>query len=130
MKNNAKLTDSEWKVMNALWEQSPKTLRQIIDAVYTETKWSKHTVISFLKRMEQKGSIRVEDASPARLYYAALDKGTAVGQETDHMLGKLYGGKPALLVSNMVEKLDPKDIKEMIALLQKAQKEHTDEHGD
>lgn len=124
MRQGMKLTDSEWKIIEALWQGSPKTLREIIDAVSSETNWSKHTVISFLKRMEQKGSIRVEEAAPAKLYYAAVDKDSVINEETNHMLNKLYGGSSKLLVSNMVEKLDEQDIEELIGILQKAKKDH------
>ena len=124
MKATGGLTDSEWKIMLTLWEQSPKTLRQITDDVQKEMGWTKHTVISFLKRMEQKGSIRVEEASPARLYYPAIDKNSVVADETDWMIKRLYGGSSKLLVSNMVDKLGDEDINELIAILQKARKEH------
>ena len=127
MERRIQLTDSEWKIIEVLWEGSPKTLRQIIDAVYPNTGWSKHTVISFLKRMQQKGSIRAEDTSPARLYYAAVDRDSVVGEETDYMLDKLYGGSSKLLVSNMVDKLGREDIDELIAILQNAKKDGTDE---
>ena len=127
MKNNTKLTDSEWKIIDVLWEGSPRTLRQIIDSVYERTGWSKHTVISFLKRMEQKGSIIAQESKPAKLYYAAIDKQSVVNNETDYMLKKLYGGNSALLVSNMAEKLSSDDIEEMIAILQNAKGDNEDE---
>ncbi len=126
MRSSSNLTDSEWKIMLALWEDAPRTLRQLIDAVYTDTGWSKHTVISFLKRMEQKGSVRVDEAGPTKLYYPAIDKETVVTEETNWMIDKLYGGNSQLLVSNMVDKLEDEDIEEMIAILQKARKEHDD----
>jgi len=127
MKNNTKLTDSEWKIIDVLWEGSPRTLRQIIDSVYERTGWSKHTVISFLKRMEQKGSIIAQESKPAKLYYAAIDKQSVVNNETDYMLKKLYGGNSALLVSNMAEKLSSDDIEEMITILQNAKGDNEDE---
>lgn len=123
MGNRIQLTDSEWKIIEVLWESSPKTLRQIIDAVSPGTGWSKHTVISFLKRMQQKGSIRAKDASPARLYYAAVDRDSAVSEETAYMLDKLYGGSSKLLVSNMVDQLAREDIDALIKILQDAKKD-------
>ena len=127
MEKRIQLTDSEWKIIEVLWENSPRTLRQIIDAVYPDTGWSKHTVISFLKRMQQKGSIRAEEGGSARLYYAAVDRDSVVSEETDYMLEKLYGGSSKLLVSNMVDKLDRADIDALIAILQGAKKDGEDE---
>jgi BlaI family penicillinase repressor len=129
MDKQIQLTDSEWKIIEVLWADSPRTLRQIIDAVSPSTGWSKHTVISFLKRMQQKGSIRAEEASPARLYYALVDRDSVVSEERDHMLDKLYGGSSKLLVSHMVDKLGREDIEELIAILQDAKKDGNDEMG-
>lgn len=120
MNKTIKLTDSEWKIMQALWDSSPKTLREIIDAVQPDTQWSKHTVISFLKRMAQKGSITVEESHPAKRYFAAVDEQSVITQETDYMLKKLYGGSPGLLVSNMADSLGTQEIDELIAILQEA----------
>lgn len=122
-----KLTDSEWKIMKQLWKGSPKTLREIINAVHPDTQWTKHTVISFLKRMEQKGSIIVEDVHPAKRYYAAIDEQSVIKQETDYMLKKLYGGSSKLLVSNMADTLKAQDIDELIAILQKAKEDNENE---
>ena len=55
----SKLTDAEWKVMTVLWEQSPRTMMEITNALKKETGWTKYTVMSFLKRMEEKGALHL-----------------------------------------------------------------------
>ena len=55
-----KLTDAEWKVMTILWDSSPRTMMEITNALKEETGWTKYTVMSFLKRMEEKGPGRIE----------------------------------------------------------------------
>ena len=52
-----KLTDAEWKVMETLWRDEPKTIMQITKELQEETGWTKYTVMSFLKRMEDKGAV-------------------------------------------------------------------------
>ena len=44
------LSDGEWKIMNLLWEEPPKTLTQLTKELHTETGWTKHTIITMLKR--------------------------------------------------------------------------------
>ena len=51
------LSDSEWKLMNRLWEQSPRTITELTAAVREETGWSKNTVITMLSRLEAKGAV-------------------------------------------------------------------------
>ena len=51
------LSDSEWKLMNHLWEQSPRTITELTAALKPETGWSKNTVITMLARLEAKGAV-------------------------------------------------------------------------
>ena len=49
------LSDSEWKLMNRLWEQSPRTIMELTASLKEDTGWSKNTVITMLARLEAKG---------------------------------------------------------------------------
>ena len=40
------LSDSEWKLMNRLWQQAPRTIMELTAALRDETGWSKSTVIT------------------------------------------------------------------------------------
>jgi len=113
------LTDSEWKIMKLLWRQSPLTMRNIEDSLKAETGWSKHTIISFLKRMLAKGAISAEDAKPAKLYYPLWKEQQVVDRETRSMLGKLYDGRLSLMVSNLIsqQELSEEEINELMEIL-------------
>ena len=43
------LSDGEWKLMNKLWDTSPRTITELTAALREETGWSKNTVISRAK---------------------------------------------------------------------------------
>lgn len=105
-RKNVKLTDTEWKIMMLLWERSPLTCRQIEDSLKEETGWTRHTIISFLKRMMAKGYIYMEEGNPAKLYYPLLDKNDTVLQETRSFVEKIFNGKLGLLVSSLAESED------------------------
>ena len=95
-KENPALSDAEWRIMQSLWRGSePMSVREIIGD--GNDAWSVHTVISFLKRMEGKGAVRIHDGRPIR-YSAALDRDTAVQQETNDLLGRVYGGEKLLMI--------------------------------
>ena len=47
------VTDSELRILELLWERGALTVREIQEGLEIETGWSKHTVISLLKRMMQ-----------------------------------------------------------------------------
>lgn len=102
----AKLTDTEWEIMMLLWKKSPLTCRQIEDALKEETGWSRHSIISFLKRMMKKNYVCMEEAKPARLYYPLLNKNETVLQETRSFVEKVFNGKLGLLVSSLADSDD------------------------
>lgn len=56
------LSNSEWRIMENLWEEAPKTATQLIKAMETETGWAKSTTKTVLKRMEQKGYIAWQES--------------------------------------------------------------------
>ena len=124
-REKAKLNDTEWKIMMLLWKEHPLTCRQMEDALKEETGWTRHTIISFLKRMMEKEYIRMEEATPARVYYPLLDKERTVLEETRSFAKKIFGGKMGLLVSSLADNEDitKDEISSMLQSLQQALKE-------
>ena len=115
----------EWKIMEYLWEQSPRTLMEIVRAMAEETGWAKSTVTTMVTRMEAKGLLRFEEGGRAKKIYPAVSREEAAGAETDSLLDKVYRGSASVLMSALVErkKLRREDIDELYALLRKAEEE-------
>lgn len=115
-----KLSDAEWKVMEVLWDSSPKTMMEITNALKEDTGWTKHTIMSFLKRMEEKGALHYEEGTRAKLYYPDLKKDDAVIQEAEEFLGRVFHGKMGLMLNAMVQQkaLSKEDINELYQILE------------
>ncbi len=118
-----KLSEAEWKVMNLLWENAPQTIMQITNHFKTTTGWTKHTVMTFLRRMEEKGAVHYEEGERARRYYPDIEKTEAVFQETEEFLDKVFGGRLGLMLNTMVERkpLSGEEIEELYEILRKAE---------
>ncbi|WP_295580978.1 BlaI/MecI/CopY family transcriptional regulator [uncultured Oscillibacter sp.] len=116
------LSDSEWKLMNRLWEQAPRTIMELTAAVREETGWTKNTVITMLSRLEAKGAVRHEEGGRAKRYYPAMAREDAAARETESFLSKVYGGSLGLMMSAMVESraLTEAEIAELSAILERA----------
>ena len=121
-----KLSEAEWKVMNLLWEEAPLTMMQITNKLKDVTGWTKHTVMTFLRRMEEKGAIHYEEGERAKQYYPDVEKEEAVLQETEEFLDKVFGGRMGLMLNTMVEKkaLSKEEISELYEILRKAEEEN------
>ena len=119
------LSDGEWKLMNLLWNDAPKTIMELVALVREDTGWSKHTIISMLSRLEAKGAVRHEEGARAKQFYPMIDPADTRRQETKSFLGKLYGGSLGLMVHTMVQEqeLSREEIEELYAILQKAEEE-------
>ncbi len=124
MEERRSVTDSEWKIMELLWREESMTMPQITKALARETGWSKYTVISLLKRMCQKGSAAVIPGTSPMAYRALIPRGEAVLSETRQVVRKVFGGRSALLISQLVEQNDLTDeeIDDLMHLLEEHRK--------
>ena len=78
-----KISDSEWKVMEILWEKGTATQSEVMDAL-TEG-WNKNTVYTFLSRLE------VYHGSAGKLVAAFVEEGRLTEKEKA-MLKQLLEG--------------------------------------
>lgn len=127
-----KLTDAEWKVMETLWREEPKTIMQITKELQEETGWTKYTVMSFLKRMEDKGAVHFIEGERAKLYYSDLKREDVSLQEAEEFLGKVFEGKLGLMVNAMVKKqaLSEEEIEELYTILADANQKRRKEKNN
>lgn len=118
------LSDSEWRIMTLLWEDAPKTMMQLTNLLAEETGWTKHTVLSFLKRMEEKGAVHHQEGKKAKLYYPVIPREDAVLQETEEFLDRVFQGKIGLLFHTMVEQkaVSKEELEEIARILKEAEK--------
>ena len=68
------LTNSEWYVLDCLWEKSPMTVMELVGALGERLGWAKSTTITTLRRMEEKGLLRVEPGARGKLYAPAVER--------------------------------------------------------
>lgn len=124
MKTN--LSDGEWKLMNLLWEASPRTITELTAALKPGTGWSKNTVITMLSRLEAKGAVRFEQGERAKKYYPAMERVSAEKAETCDFLDKVYNGSLGLMVNAMVSSrsLTREDMDEIRRILDEAEGEN------
>ncbi|MBQ9091373.1 MAG: BlaI/MecI/CopY family transcriptional regulator [Anaerotignum sp.] len=111
-----KISDSEWKIMEVLWEKGEVSQNDIQTAL--DVKWNKNTVYTFLSRLENKGLVTAV-GSPKR-YRAAVSREECVAQEEETFLNKVYHGSAGKMVAAFVEegRLTPKEVEELRRLLE------------
>ncbi len=114
-----KLTASEWSVLSCLWENSPRTVMQLVSALGGQVGWAKSTTITTLRRMEEKGLVRAEQGARGKLYTPAVEREQAVTAETHSFLDRVYQGSVGLMMSAMArrQELSGDEVAELRAIL-------------
>ena len=106
-KNNAgdtRLTASEWSVLTCLWEDSPRTVMQLVADLGDRVGWAKSTTITTLRRMEEKGLVLMEQTGRGKSYSPAVEREQAVTAETHSFLDRVYQGSVGLMMSAMAKR--------------------------
>lgn len=116
------LSDSEWKLMNQIWETPSMTIMELTAVLKAETGWSKNTVITMLSRLEGKGAVHYVVDGRAKRFLPSVDRENAALAETESFLDKVYGGSLGLMMNALVDShsLSESDIAELSAILEKA----------
>lgn len=117
---NTILGQSEWIIMEKLWEQQPRTIMQLFHSLEVEPGWSKSTVNTLLGRMVDKGIIYYEDGGKARQYYPKIKREEAALAETENLLSRVYKGSVSMMMSTLVKKRDftREEIQELYDILE------------
>ena len=123
MERHVSLSPSEWRVMEALWDRAPQTITQLTAGLEEETGWGKHTVISFLNRMEKKGAVTYRENGRAKEYSPAYVREEAGLEEAERFLDRVFSGSLGLMVSSLVEgkQVKEEELKQLRDILDRAE---------
>jgi BlaI family penicillinase repressor len=112
-----RISDAEWEVMSLLWDKSPQTPGEIIDAL-AQTGWKRRTIRTLVERLAQKGAVKALTDSP-RQYAPAVSRQACVRQESRSFVERVFRGEPASFLLHLVKetKLTPQEIDQLKQLL-------------
>ena len=63
-----RLTDSEWQIMNALWQGHPATAREVADRLPEDVRWAYTTIKTMLSRLVTKQAVSERKQGNASIY--------------------------------------------------------------
>ena len=123
MKEEIKVTNSEWYVMNCLWEKSHLSLMQLVPLLKESAGWSKSTSATMVRRMTEKDLIGYEENGKTKYFFPKVKKQDVVVQETRDFLQRIYDGSVGMMMSALGRQndLSQEDILELQEILKAAQ---------
>lgn len=118
------VTQSEWQIMELLWEQ-PRTLMEMVSILADIVGWSKSTVTTMIRRMTDKGLIVYDTDGRTKIFRSAVSRDDVVSRETHSLLDRAYQGSIGLMLSAMVHHKDltKADIDELYTILKEAEED-------
>jgi BlaI family penicillinase repressor len=109
----------EIKVMQALWERGPCSVREIQETFPAKKRPAYTTVQTVVVRLEAKGALRrAKKISNAHIFEATLSRDATHGRLIDDLLG-LFGGRSQPVMAHLIEsgKLTLEDIRDAEKML-------------
>ncbi|MDP3739736.1 MAG: BlaI/MecI/CopY family transcriptional regulator [Hyphomonadaceae bacterium] len=100
----AGISESEARVMEALWRDSPLSAEQVIAEVAKAQGWTEATVKTLLNRLLRKKAITAKRDGRRYLYRPRLKRPDYVAAESRDLLDRLFGGKLAPLIAHFSER--------------------------
>ena len=104
-----RISDSEWRVMQVLWEHGPQTANEIINALPGEVKWKPRTIKTLISRLVKKGAVKVAEEGYRYQYSAAVDESACIRSETKSFIRRVYQGAVTPALAAFLEDADLSD---------------------
>ena len=96
--------DAELAVLDALWDEAPRTVRGLADALYDSTAAGPvATVQTLLGRLEEKSLVVRDRTAKAHTFTAALTREAFAGAELAGLAERLSDGSLTPLLTHLVE---------------------------
>lgn len=117
-KSKINITESEWKVMQVLWNEPFLSLGEIKKELDKIILWDRTTINTLLRRLKNKGAVGAKDERYSK-YYPLVSEGECLQKEMTTILNRFFYSSPKNLMTTLVknESFKEDDIKELEKLL-------------
>jgi BlaI family transcriptional regulator, penicillinase repressor len=110
-----KISDSEMKFMNLVWENSPINSMSLVKLAENQLGWKKSTTYTVIRRLVQRGILKNEKAMVSSL----VEKEEVQEMKGKELIGKMYDGSielflTAFLSKKKISKKEADELKKMI----------------
>lgn len=87
--------------MEVLWEQEPRSAKEIVEILSARIGWNKNTTYTVIKKCIEKGAIEREE--PGFLCRALVTRDEVAQSETEQLIDKMFGGSSELFFSSFLK---------------------------
>ena len=102
-KTRTELTEAEWAIMKAVWENEPCTAPDIREKLWRQMQWTYSTVRTLMDRMVGKGLLTAEKAQHPTIYRSAVTRQQAQRGELFYALKHAFNGALSPMVQCLLD---------------------------
>ena len=123
-KNIPSISESEWEIMNVLWDKAPQTANDIIVSLQESTHWKPKTIRTLLDRLVQKDVVGVNKNLRVYTFYPLYTQEECQRAETESFINRIYGGTLKSMLVQFIQEdtLSDDDVNELRFILNKKPK--------
>ncbi|WP_249596046.1 penicillinase repressor BlaI [Peribacillus frigoritolerans] len=123
-KNIPSISESEWEIMNVLWDNASQTANDIILSLQESTDWKPKTIRTLLDRLVQKDVVGVNKDQRVYTFYPLYSQEECQRAETESFIKRIYGGTMKSMLVQFIHEdtLSDDDINELRTILNKKPK--------
>ena len=123
-KNIPSISESEWEIMNVLWDKAPLTANDIIFSLQESTDWKPKTIRTLLDRLVQKDVVGVNKNLRVYTFFPLYTQEKYQRAETESFIKRIYGGALKSMLVQFIQEdtLSDEDINELRFILNKKPK--------
>jgi BlaI family penicillinase repressor len=123
-KSRTELTESEWAIIKAVWENEPCTAPDIQQKLHRQTAWTYSTVRTLMDRMVVKGLLAAEKVRNLTIYRSAVTREQAQRGELFYALKHAFNGALTPMVQCLLDtgNLSADELAELEALIKAKKK--------
>jgi BlaI family penicillinase repressor len=123
-KPTVELTEAEWSVIKAVWEQEPCTAPAVREKLLPATGWTYSTVRTLMDRMVAKGVLRARKEGKLTIYQSVVTRTQAQRGELFYALKNAFNGALTPMVQCLLENhdLDANELKKLESLIRAKKK--------
>ena len=100
------LTESEWTIIKAVWNEEPCTAPAIQEKLHPQTAWTYSTVRTLMDRMVAKGLLAAEKVRNLTLYRSVVTREQAQRGELFYALKHAFNGALTPMVQCLLDARD------------------------
>ena len=114
-----RITEAELVVMKVVWEKSPVTANQVVEALERQQHWKPKTIHTLLRRLVQKGGLTFDKKGREHQFRPLVDAAEYAHAASRSFLGRFFNGEIAPFLACFLEreKLTREEIGELKRIL-------------